>query len=205
LKVVCRLFNIAYNISDNVYWQVNRLFWSFFIIWAAKLRGITIERNCRFYGRAKLKKANNAAIQIGKKVTFRSAPFSNLIGVNRPCIIAALDPAAVLKIGDNSGFSGTVISCFKSVVIGNNVLCGANTLITDGDWHSDDPRSGAPAEIVIEDNVWLGVNVTVLKGVTIGKNAVIGANSVVVKSIPANCLAVGNPCRVIREQIIYNI
>jgi maltose O-acetyltransferase len=47
--------------------------------------------------------------------------------------------------------------------------------------------------------VWLGVNVTVLKGVTIGENSIIGANSLVVKSIPANCVAAGNPCRVIRQ------
>ena len=165
----------------------------------AKLRGISIERNCKFYGRAKLKKANAATIQIGQKVAFRSAPLSNLIGINRPCIIAALQPGAALTIGNNSGFSGTVISCFISVTIGNNVLCGANTLITDGDWHADDDRSGAPAPIFIGDNVWLGVNVTVLKGVSIGANTVIGANSVVVKNIPANCVAVGNPCRLVRQ------
>jgi acetyltransferase-like isoleucine patch superfamily enzyme len=43
------------------------------------------------------------------------------------------------------------------------------------------------------------VNVTVLKGVTIGQNTIIGANSLVVKSIPSNCVAAGNPCKVIRE------
>lgn len=49
------------------------------------------------------------------------------------------------------------------------------------------------------DNVWLGANVTVLPGVSIGKNAIVGADSVVTKDIPENVIAVGNPCRVIRE------
>ena len=52
--------------------------------------------------------------------------------------------------------------------------------------------------VTIEDNVWLGGGVIILPGVTIGKNSVIGAGSVVTRSIPANCVAVGNPCKVIR-------
>ena len=53
--------------------------------------------------------------------------------------------------------------------------------------------------ITIGDNVWLGGNVVVTPGVTIGENTVIGAGSVVAKDIPANVVAVGNPCRVVRE------
>lgn len=52
--------------------------------------------------------------------------------------------------------------------------------------------------ITVGDNVWIGANVTVLPGVTIGEGSVIGAKSVVTKDIPANVLAMGNPCRVIR-------
>jgi acetyltransferase-like isoleucine patch superfamily enzyme len=53
--------------------------------------------------------------------------------------------------------------------------------------------------IYLNDNVWLGVNVVILKGVTIGKNSVIGANSLVLSNIPENVLAIGNPCRVIKK------
>ncbi len=53
--------------------------------------------------------------------------------------------------------------------------------------------------ITIGDNVWLGGNVVVTPGVTIGENTVIGAGSVVAKDIPANVVAAGNPCRVVRE------
>ena len=52
--------------------------------------------------------------------------------------------------------------------------------------------------IVIEDHVWVGMNVMILKGVTIGEGAIIAAGSVVIKDIPENCIAGGNPCRVIK-------
>ncbi|HHT94427.1 MAG TPA: sugar O-acetyltransferase [Clostridia bacterium] len=53
--------------------------------------------------------------------------------------------------------------------------------------------------VTIGDNVWISTGAHILPGVTIGDNSVIGAGSVVTKDIPANCLAVGNPCRVIRK------
>ena len=51
----------------------------------------------------------------------------------------------------------------------------------------------------IEDGAWIGGGTVILPGVTIGRNSVIGAGSVVTRSIPANCVAVGNPCRVIKQ------
>jgi acetyltransferase-like isoleucine patch superfamily enzyme len=102
-------------------------------------------------------------------------------------------------MGMGCGFSGTVISCAKRIVLGRNVRCGANTLITDTDWHWDDPRSGADEPVTIEDNVWLGVNVTILKGVTIGAGTLVGAGSVVTRSLPSHVVAAGVPARVIRS------
>jgi acetyltransferase-like isoleucine patch superfamily enzyme len=165
--------------------------------------GVQIGKGARFFGKCYFKKYPGTTIKIGRKSSFRSKCNSNLIGINRPCMISTLDSPfkAQIIIGNNCGFSGTVIGAFKSIYLGNNVRCGANTLITDSDWHLDDPRSGMPADVVIEDNVWLGVNSIVLKGVTIGANTVIGANSVVTKSIPANVIAAGNPCKVIRSLV----
>lgn len=82
----------------------------------------------------------------------------------------------------------------EKVELSNNMKCGANSLITDSNWHLDDPRSGQPKPII-----WLDVNVILLKGVSIGKYLVFGANSVVTKSIPPNIVATGNPCKVIRQ------
>lgn len=161
--------------------------------------GIRFKKGVGFYGLMKFKKAANATIEIGTKCKFRSKPTSNLIGINKPCIISALTTKANLQIGDNCGFSGTVIGCFCNIKIGKNVRCGANTLITDSDWHLDDIRAGKPCPVIIENNVWLGVNVMVLKGVTIGENTIIGAGSVVVQDIPPNVVAAGNPCKIIKS------
>jgi len=164
-----------------------------------KIKGVKIGRRSSFYGFAKVKRANGSLIKFGTGLTLRSSPTSNLIGVNRPCIICTFSHGARLSVGDNCGFSGTVIGCFKEVVIGNNVMVGANTLITDGDWHPDDPRTSDSRPVTLGNNVWLGINVIVLKGSRIGENSVIGAGSIVTSDIPANVIAAGNPCRVIRE------
>jgi acetyltransferase-like isoleucine patch superfamily enzyme len=166
---------------------------------AMKLKGISFGKSCKFFGLTKFYRTQNSLIIIGNNCRFRSTSSSNLIGINRPCIISTLLPHAQVIIGNNCGFSGTVIGAFRSITIGNNVRCGANTLITDSDWHLDDPRSSKPKPIAISDNVWLGEGVKVLKGVTIGENTVIGAGSIVTKDIPANVIAAGNPCIVIKQ------
>lgn len=90
-----------------------------------------------------------------------------------------------------------------TITIGKHCLIGPNCGMYTGN-HALDPlerRTGietAPP-IVIEDDVWVGGDVTILPGVTIGKGSVIGAKSLVNKDIPANVIAVGNPCVVLRE------
>lgn len=165
------------------------------------ISGIHLGEKARFFGSAKILRRAHSKINIGKNCTFRSGSTSNLIGVNHKCIIVTHTKEAVLKIGDNTGFSGTTIGCFKEIIIGKNVKCGANTLITDSDWHLNDPRVGKPRPIFIGDNVWLGYGVIVMKGVTIGENSIIGAGSVVTKDIPANVIAGGNPCVVLKKNI----
>mgnify|MGYP000840304717 FL=1 len=61
-----------------------------------------------------------------------------------------------------------------------------------------DSLSAATAPIVIEDDVLIGTRCIILKGVTIGARSIIGSGSVVVKTIPADCIAAGNPCKVIK-------
>jgi galactoside O-acetyltransferase len=89
------------------------------------------------------------------------------------------------------------------IYIGDNVMFGPNvTLATAG--HPVEPSLRKKVaqfniSIHIKDCVWLGAHTVVLPGVTIGENSVIGAGSVVTKDIPANVVAVGNPCKVLRE------
>ena len=164
---------------------------------------VKIGQDCKFKGIPHFLVGNGGHVEIGNQCIFTSFKILNRIGLNHRCIITATpiseQETCLLKIGNDCGFSGTSIWCFKEIVIGNNVRCGANTLIMDGDAHFEDPRTSPPKAITIEDNVFLGANVVVKKGVTIGKNSVIGMNSIVTKSIPANCVAVGNPCKVIKQ------
>ena len=167
------------------------------------VKGIKAGKGVRFWGLAYIVRNPESSIVIGNGSSFRSDSKSNLIGVNRKCILSTHNKKAQLIIGTNCGFSGTVIGAKEKIIIGNNVLCGANSLITDFDWHGIEPGqrleySGDSKEILIGDNVFIGYGVVILKGVTIGENSVIGANSVVTKSVPANVIAGGNPCKVIK-------
>ena len=141
--------------------------------------------------------SRNSSLVIGHKCRFMSKSKGNSIGIIHQCMLS-IEDNAILKIGNNCSFSGVSIWCFERITLGNNVRVGANCLIMDGDAHQDDPRAGKNKPIVIEDNVWLGGNVVVKKGVTIGRNSIIGMNSVVTKNIPTNCVAIGNPCIVVK-------
>ena len=95
----------------------------------------------------------------------------------------------------------------KSVTIGHHVMIGAGCLITDSNQHSidwrercmDGDRNKKSTPVVIGDYVFIGARSIVLKGVVIGEKSIIAAGSVVTKDIPANCLAGGNPCKVIKH------
>lgn len=165
----------------------------------ARWWGVKLGRGVLFNGPPRIRRLPSSRITIGDRCIFSSSSRFNLIGINRPCILSTLSESACIEIGEGCGFSGTVIGAESSVRLGKNVRCGANTLITDTDWHTDDYRTSPSKPVVIEDNVWLGVNVTVMKGVTIGENSLIGANSLVTRDIPPNVIAAGSPAVVIRE------
>lgn len=89
------------------------------------------------------------------------------------------------------------------IYIGDNCMFGPNVTITSAG-HPVEPelrRKGYQfnVPVTIGNNVWIGAGAVVLPGVRIGDNSVIGAGSVVTKDIPANVVAVGNPCRILRE------
>ncbi len=110
-----------------------------------------------------------------------------------------MSPEAKIEIGSGCGFSGVSLSSAVRVTLGNNVRAGANVIITDTDWHSGDLRVGPPRPVWIGDDVWIGTGAIILKGAHIGKNSLIGAGSVVTGEIPDNCIAAGNPVRIIRS------
>jgi acetyltransferase-like isoleucine patch superfamily enzyme len=92
------------------------------------------------------------------------------------------------------------------IVIGDRVTVGANSSIVDTDFHpidaqqrQADPNAGKTAPIVIEDDVFIGMECLILKGAHIGAGSVIGARSVVTGHIPPGVIAAGSPARVIRR------
>ncbi len=142
---------------------------------------------------------------IGNNFFFSSGKGVNPIACNLQGAIY-LEKGASLKIGNNVGMISTRMWIHDSVTIGDNVKVGACVLITDTDSHpmnyevrrtSNYGTKSAP--IVIEDDVWVDAHSIILKGVTIGVRSIIGAGSVVTRSIPADCVAAGNPCKIIKN------
>jgi len=129
------------------------------------------------------------------------------LGKNKRCKIV-VSSGAKLTIGTNVGMSNTTIVATLSVELGNNILIGGGTTIVDTDFHSlnpvhwhtpDDLKYMASAPVVINDNVFIGMDSIILKGVSIGSNVIIAAGSVVTKNIPENQVWGGNPARFIKN------
>lgn len=116
-------------------------------------------------------------------------------------------------VGEHDSFNAV-----ERITIGKYVMFAPNVSIDDNNNHpvspafrkymrimgDDDSRLWKYADsapVVIGDNCWIGRNVSIMKGVTIGNNCVIAAHSVVTKSVPANCMAAGNPAKVVKTNI----
>jgi len=132
---------------------------------------------------------------------------------------------AVIQIGDNVYIGASNIYCSSNIVIGNNVLISWGVKIYDHNSHSLSPedriydirlaginiRKGVSLTlnknwnnvvtepIYIKDNVWIGMDATILKGVTIGENSIIAAGSVVTKDVEPNTIVGGNPAKIIKK------
>jgi len=103
--------------------------------------------------------------------------------------------------GDNPN---VYIQANNGLIIGNNVGFGSGTkIISANHSHTNHSKHSKTPPIVIGDNVFIGANSVLLPGVNIGDNVIIGAGSIISKNIPSNSIAVGNPCKVIKENRPY--
>jgi len=110
-----------------------------------------------------------------------------------------------ITIGANSflNYDPVLLDCAR-ITIGDDVLIGPRAQLLTAlhpveDHQARRERWESAAPITIEDNVWLGGGAIVCPGVTVGRNTVVGAGSVVTRDLPDHVMAVGNPCRVIRD------
>lgn len=182
------------------------------------LNNIKYGKNFRVFNHLYLKIHVGALVQIGNNCTIMSGAGLNPLSRNiKTCIYVG--KKATLKLGNDVGISSSTLWVKESVSIGNSVAIGADCIIMDTDAHnldwkircseetneygeSVDMVTAASAPIVIEDNVLVGARCIILKEVTIGARSIIGSGSIVTKDIPSDCIAAGNPCKVIKS-IVY--
>ena len=164
-------------------------------------RGVAVGENSRVTW-ARIRLPRGSRISIGK---------NSLVH----CRISFDSNQGHVIIGDRSYVGLSSLVCYRKIEIGNDVLIAWGVTIVDHNSHSlyweqrkDDVRDWSAgikywdnvgnAPVIIKDKVWIGFNVSILKGVTIGEGAVIGACAVVTKDIPPFTLVAGNPAAVVR-------
>lgn len=179
---------------------------SYYNLLRLKLYGIECGKHCVVHGRLYIHLFSSAHVKIGDDLYFSSGWGINALCANRRGMIYATHDACI-TIGNNVGMSSTVLWSHNKITIGNHVKIGGNCIIIDTDAHNMDyllrrspsTDGGISAPVTIEDDAFIGMNCIILKGVTIGARSIIAAGSVVTKSIPADCVAGGNPAKVIRQ------
>lgn len=187
--------------------KIRIAFWQWYNIQYCRANNVifTDIKSTRFNEHAIVSISPKSHVRIGKFFIVNSGP-ENGIGTTPSKI--TVSPGASLNIGDYVGISSTSLLVNDSLTIGNHVNVGGGTYINDSNHHSTDWRDRADrkrdvqnaktAPIVIGDYVFIGARCMILKGVTIGEKSIIAAGSVVVQDIPANCIAGGNPAKIIK-------
>lgn len=198
-RIIRKIINLPRGLKIRYYRYWNRILFT--------IKGVEYGQGLNVTSSVFLILSPHSKVSIGDNFVFTSGECINPLSRNiRGCI--STNPNASIKIGNNVGMSSTCIWSHYNITIGNNVQLGGDCILLDSDAHSlnyldrresvKDRINKKDAPIIIEDDVLIGTRCIILKGVTIGARSVIGSGSVVTKSIPADCIAAGNPCKVIR-------
>ena len=157
-----------------------------FILLYLKLNGVKVGKNPKFYGFPRVMRFKGSTIVIGNNFENKNSTFSNPLGTNHPTIFCTWSSKAVIKIGNDVGISGGSIVANESIEIGNGTLIGANSTIIDTDFHPINSQSRRYEKenvktipVKIADNVFIGMNVTILKGAFIEEDSVVPAGEIV--------------------------
>ena len=169
------------------------------------IHGISWGKNWRIFGMPIIQRHRKSIILLGDGLSMRSWRNSNPLVPSSPVSLSTRKTGAIIKIGSNCGMTGSKIIAAESIEIGNRVMIGANSAIVDTDFHPLDPLerqrdvlNGKHRPVVIENDVFIGMDSIILKGVTIGEGSVIGAGSVVTKDVPSGVIVAGNPVKILK-------
>lgn len=195
----------------KLYFLLRRIinkFWSIWNLLRLQIFGCEIGNHCVIHGHLGLSLSPYGRVLIGKCFYMSNGMHINPLCANNEGHIHVEDSAS-LVIGDNVAISSTRIWCTKHIQIKDNVKIGGGCIIIDTDAHSmdfhnrreikSDNANKRDEPVIIGHDVFVGMNTIILKGVEIGDRCIIGAGSVVTKSIPSDCVAAGNPAKVIRK------
>ncbi|WP_294819438.1 acyltransferase [uncultured Flavobacterium sp.] len=166
------------------------------------LKNIHIGNNVRIDYHTKIYNKGQKIV-IGDKVYLRSKDKGYQAGMPFPTTLLIDVKNAEITIGKNCRINGAYIHAQKGIRIGDNCVIASGVNILDSNGHelySADRTVGRdkPEEIILGDNIWIGLNAIILKGTTIGKNSVVSAGSIVKGSFPENSLIAGNPAKVVK-------
>jgi len=171
-----------------------------------------IRNKIRISSSSKIELGNNLKI-VGSHITIKGANNSLIIDENSIIRNSSLEIMGEnckihiksgCMIGDNSYL--VVKESNVNLIIGKECGLSRNVKIMTSDGHpiyQDGKRINFAKDIVLEDNVWVADNVTILKGVHIGENSVLGIESLVTKSVPKNSIAAGNPAKTVKKNIMW--
>ena len=186
--------------------EMRRLLAYPYIRCAFAYHGISWGKRWRILGMPIVQRHRSSEIILGNGLSIRSWPRTNPLVPHHPVVFATRKPGAVIRVGDNCGFSGTTFVADERIELGNRVQIGSNASLVDTDFHPLTPEerardfnAGAAAPIEVNDKVFIGMDSLILKGVTIGQGSVVGAGSVVSQDVPPRTVVAGNPAEVVHE------
>lgn len=194
--------------NDKLIYKVKRL-----LLKLVAHNKLSFGKNLRITGAMPLLKIpQNGKIVLGNNVVLNS-DFKNSNTTLTTAVKLVTGYNGKIIIGNNCDLNGTCFVAYDELEIGDYCQFSSSTIISDTDFHPVNPdmrlaqmrgekfpfESVGKKKIKIGNNVWVGWGAIILKGVTIGDNSIIAAGAVVVSDIPSNCIAAGNPAKVVKQ------
>ncbi len=179
--------------------------------WALVKIGKYLNFNRQWDDQRMLRNKMAGSLYVGKGATLEVDAFDVYAGSR-----INVNAGARLSLGSGYMNHECVMDCFSSISIGQGVVISERVVIRDADNHTIQSivtetlseqisaEKPATAPVVIQDHVWIGMNVIILKGVTIGEGAVVASGSLVNKDVPSHSLVAGVPAKVMKTDISWS-